>query len=93
MFLKVVVYRNVAFAHTNTQKDITELKQRHAICLGTGLYIRDILRSQNENDDFWPDRVALITEVHTIILVIVCLVKLPEMTVFYYVCRPCVDFD
>ena len=37
MFLKVVIYRNVAFTHSNTQKDITEVKQRHAICLGTGL--------------------------------------------------------
>ena len=36
MFLKVVIYRNVAFTHSNTQKDITELKRKHAICLGVG---------------------------------------------------------
>ena len=33
MFLKIVIYQNVAFTHANTQKDITELKQRYAICL------------------------------------------------------------
>ena len=27
MFVKVVIYRNVAFTHSNTLKDITELKQ------------------------------------------------------------------
>ena len=32
--IKVVIYRNVAFTHSNTQKYITELKQKHAICLG-----------------------------------------------------------
>ena len=37
MFLKVVIYRNVAFTHSNTQKDITELKQKHDICLGMDL--------------------------------------------------------
>ena len=37
MFLKVVIYRNVAFTHSNTQKDIAELKQKHDICLGMGL--------------------------------------------------------
>ena len=36
MFLKVVIYQNVAFTHSNTQKEITELKRKHAICLGMG---------------------------------------------------------
>ena len=27
MFLKVVIYQNVAFTRSNTQKDITELRQ------------------------------------------------------------------
>ena len=39
MFLKIVIYRNVAFTHANTQKDITELKQIHAICLGKGFQL------------------------------------------------------
>ena len=35
---KVVIYRNVALTHSNTQKDITEQKQKHAIFMGMGLY-------------------------------------------------------
>ena len=30
MFLQVLIYRDVASTHSSTQKDITELKQRHA---------------------------------------------------------------
>ena len=30
MFLKVVIYRSVAFTHSNTQKNITELTQKYA---------------------------------------------------------------
>ena len=34
---KSLIYRNVAFTHSNTQKDITELKRKYAICLGMGI--------------------------------------------------------
>ena len=37
MFLKVVIYRNVAFTHRHTQKGVTEVKRKHAIYLGMGL--------------------------------------------------------
>ena len=35
--IKIVMYRNVAFTDANSQADITDLKQRHAIFLCTGL--------------------------------------------------------
>ena len=36
MFLKVVIFRNVAFTNLNTQKDITELKQKTGNLSGNG---------------------------------------------------------
>ena len=37
MFFKVVIDQNVVFTYSNTPKNITELKQKHAICLGMNL--------------------------------------------------------
>ena len=51
MFLKVVIYRNGAFVrtHSNKQKDITELKQKHTICLGMGLSQTDKIIILNQS--------------------------------------------
>ena len=37
IFQKVVIYQNVASTHLKTEKDITELKREHVICMGMGL--------------------------------------------------------
>ena len=37
MFLKDVISQNVAFTHSKTHKDITELKRKYDICMGMGL--------------------------------------------------------